>query len=261
MNQLCRGGPPWASLPAWFRRMGWPRRATLALSVCSSIALLLFFGCKSQGEPTTNDNSSSETIVSVTPPFKTKEPARYRGTRITTMQTSNGETDLTKSFIARNGDMRRYESGTGAAQTVYLERPEGRFVLLPTEKVYADITATPEISGTQEDVTAEWMVHSENGTTSFQKLGTEVVGGRKTEKYRIVVNTPASGSVIVSEALIWIDEALQMPIRSEMTGSDGVKVTTELTDVALDVDNHVFQVPDDYQKITYTEFMNRLRKQ
>ena len=67
-------------------------------------------------------------------------------------------------------------------------------------------------------------------------------------------------SVIVSEALIWIDEALQMPIRSEMTGSEGIKVTTELTEVVLDVDNRVFQVPDDYQKITIAEFMSRLGK-
>ena len=132
--------------------------------------------------------------------------------------------------------------------------------MLVAEKVYADITETPEISATQEDVTPEWIIHSDTGTTSYQKLGMEAVGGRNAEKYRIVVNTPTSGSVIVSETLLWIDEALQRPIRSEMTGADGVKITAELTDVALDVDNRVFQVPDDYQKITYTEFMNRLRK-
>jgi outer membrane lipoprotein-sorting protein len=225
------------------------------------LGLLFFSGCKSQGEPVVNDYASSETIVAATPPFKTKEPDRYRGTRITTVQTSNGEARITKLFIARDGDMRRHESGTGAAQTVYLERPEGRFVLLVAEKVYVDVTATPEISPSQEDVTPEWIVHSDTGTTSYQKLGMEVVGGRNAEKYRIIVNTPTSGSVIVSETFLWIDEALQMPIRSEMKGSDGVKITTELTDVALDVDNRVFQVPDDYQKITYTEFMNRLRKQ
>lgn len=222
-------------------------------------ALLFFSGCKPQGEPAPNGGTSSDTIVSATPPFKTKEPDRYRATRITTMQTSNGETQVTKTFIARDGDIRRHESGTGAEQIVSLERPEGRFVLLVAEKVYADITAAPEVFPTQEDVTAEWIVHSDTGTTSYQKIGMETVGGRNAEKYRIVVNTPTSGSVIVSEALIWIDEALQMPIRSEMTGSDGIKITTELTDMALDVDNRVFQVPDDYQKITIAEFMNRLR--
>lgn len=236
------------NLRAWFIR------------TVSVIALLVLFGCKTQSEPAVNDNASSETIVSATPPFKTKEPDRYRGTRITTMQTSNGETHVTKSFIARDGDMRRHESGTGAAQTVYLERPDGRFVLLLAEKVFADITSMPEASPTQEDVTPEWIVHSDTGTTSYQRLGMEVMGGRKTEKYRIVVNGPTSGNVIVSEALIWIDEALQMPIRTEMTGSDGLKFLTELTDVTLDVDNRVFQVPDDYQKITYAEFMNLLRK-
>ena len=242
-------------------RYGHSKAALTTCPVFLLVVFLVFTSCKSQGEQAANEGASSDTIVSSTPPFKTKEPDRYRGIRITTIQTSNGEARITKSFIARDGDMRRHESGTGATQSVYLERPEGRFVLLVAEKVYVDITTTPEIFPTQEDVTAEWVVHSDTGTTSYQKLGVEVVGGRNAEKYRILVNTPTSGNVIVSETLVWIDEALQMPIRSEMTGSDGTKITTELTDVAVDVDNRVFQVPDDYQKITYSEYMNRLRKQ
>jgi outer membrane lipoprotein-sorting protein len=156
--------------------------------------------------------------------------------------------------------MRRHESGTGAHQTIHLELPEGRFVLLVAEKVYADLTATPDILPTEEDVTAEWIINTGLGPTTYQKLGTEVVGGRTAEKYRVIVNIPASGSVMVNETLLWIDSEWQMPIRSEIKGSDGVSITTELTDVALDVDNRVFQIPNDYQKVTFDEFINRLRK-
>ena len=239
---------------------GYVRRLLLVRGQIILLVLFLFVsGCKSQNEPIGNENASSDIIVSATPPFKTKEPDRYRATRITTTQHANGETHVTRVFIARDGEMRRHESGTG---TVYLELPNARFVLLTGEKVYVDITSTPEIAPTEEDITPEWIVHSaEAGTTSYQKLGMEVVGGRNAEKYRITVNTPTSGSVIVSETLLWIDEALQMPVRSEMKGSDGTRLTTELTDLSLDVDNRVFQVPEDYQKITHNDFIERLRNQ
>ena len=226
------------------------------------LVLVLFVslaGCKSQSELVTNDNASSEPVVSTTPPFKTKEPDRYRATRITSTQTAKGEAHITKTFIAKDGVMRRQESGTGAHQTIYLDRPEGRFVLSVAEKVYADLTTT-DVVPQEEDITAEWMVSADTGPTSYHKLGVEVVGGRKAQKYRITVNTPASGNVIVNETFLWIDEEWQMPIRSEIKGSDGVSITTELTDVALDVDNGVFQIPDDYEKVTFREFINRTRK-
>ena len=229
---------------------------------CAFLVVLLLFlaGCKSQSEPDPNVNGSSEPVVSSTPPFKTKEPDRYRATRITSTQTSNGEAQITKTLIARDGGLRRQESGTGAHQTIYLDLPEGRFVLLVAEKVYADITTTPDALPQQDDVTAEWMVSLDAGPTTYQKLGIEAVGGRNAQKYRIIVNTPTSSSVIVNETLLWIDEEWQMPIRSELKGSDGVGITTELTDVALEVDNRVFQIPEDYQKVTFSELINRLRK-
>ena len=230
-----------------------------SFTVSVLVLVLILSACKSETEPPANAGSS-EPIVSHTPPFKTKEPDRYRGTRITTTHTREGETFVTKTFFARDGVMRRYETGSGISQFVQLELSEARFFLLGGHKVYVDLTVMPEVSQIPEDVTEEWMVRPEAGATTYQKLGTEVVGGRKAEKYRIVVNVPTSGNVIVNETLLWVDEEWQMPIRSEIRGSDGTIITTELTDVALDVDKSVFQVPNDYRKITYGEFLERLRQ-
>ncbi|HET9713265.1 MAG TPA: hypothetical protein VFP64_15330, partial [Pyrinomonadaceae bacterium] len=91
-----------------------------------------------------------------------------------------------------------------------------------------------------------------------QKLGSEVIGGRNSIKYRVVVNSSTGGNVTRSETLIWVDEALNMPIRSETKSSDGTRITTELTNISLDVDKRVFQVPDGYEKVTFTEFRKRL---
>lgn len=228
--------------------------------LCCLLALLLLAGCKSQSDTATGDAVVNETIVAATPPFKTREPDRYRATRVTTMQAADGESIVTKTLIARDGDRRRQETETETQRRAYLELPEGKFVLLIEEKLYADLGSDPETFSPDEAISAEWLLHAGSGTTSYQKVGVEAVGGRQAEKYRIVVNGAGAGSVNSSETLLWIDEALQMPIRSETTSTAGSKITTQLTDISLDVDNRAFQIPDDYQKVTMAELSKRLAR-
>ena len=226
-----------------------------------SVPLLLIASCRSQNDLATTKNALSETVISSTPLFQTKEPERYRATRIITVVTAGGKTVVTKTFIARDGDMRRNESETALQKIAYLDVPDGSFVLLPDEKVYADVaTETSTAAGDEEEISPERLLHGVTTNTSYQKLGRELIHGRNANKYRIVVNSSTPGSVSPGETLIWIDETMNMPIRSETTSADGTKVTMELSDLALDVDKHVFQVPDDYQKVAFTELRKRLRK-
>jgi outer membrane lipoprotein-sorting protein len=223
------------------------------------VIFLCLTACKSQSDTATNDNALSETVVSSTPPFQTKEPERYQATRVITITTTDGGTVVTKTSIARDGDLRRHESETASKRVVYLDLPDARIVLLPDEKVYADVAAeTGAPTSEDEEFTPERLLHTETGSTSYQKLGTEVVGGRNANKYRIVVNSSGAGNVSVSDTLIWIDEALNMPIRSEMSSAGGTRITTELTDIVLDVDKRIFQVPEGYEKIAFSEFRHRL---
>jgi len=136
---------------------------------------------------------------------------------------------------------------------VYLDVPEGHFVLLPGEKIYADVTSGDAAGVTQEDETApEALLHADYARTRYQKIGPETIGGRRATKYRVVVNNSGSGNVSVSETLIWIDDVLQMPMRSEMT-SAGSKVTMELSELTLDVDKTIFQIPSDYKHVSHKE--------
>jgi len=230
-----------------------------------SLFLLVLFlclpACKSQSDPANTDHAPSETIVSSTPPFQTKEPERYRATRIITITSSGGQTTVTKTLIARDGDLRRHESETNSKRVAYVDLPEGRFVLLPDEKVYADLAAETAVpTSEEEEITPDRLLHTETESTSYQKLGREVIGGRNSNKYRVVVNGSTGENVSVSETFIWIDEALNMPIRSETKSSDGMRITTELTDISLDIDKSIFQVPEGYEKIAFTEFRKRLMK-
>lgn len=235
------------------------RRPALAL-ISLSLALLLVASCRSQNAPVTN-NSSDNTIVSVTPPFQTREPERYRATRTITNVTAEGRTNVTKVTIARDGEFRRIESELFAAKTIFVIGPQGKYLLLPNDKVYVDQTegAAPPDAISEDESSADRLLHTESGTSSYQQLGTEAVSGRKTNKYRVTVNSANAANVSSSETLIWIDEALGMPIRSETKSSDGSRSTMELSELSLEVDKNLFQVPSDYKKVSVTELARYLK--
>jgi outer membrane lipoprotein-sorting protein len=96
-----------------------------------------------------------------------------------------------------------------------------------------------------------------NSATSYQRLGIEVVDGRNTNKYRVVVNESSAGSVSLSETLIWVDETLNMPIKSETVSADGTRVTMQLLEIVLEVDKSLFEIPENYEKVTFSELRKR----
>ncbi len=239
--------------------MLWRRERTLI----SVLLALLTVSCRSQNNSPTNVNSTTETVVSSTPPFQTKEPDRYRATRTITIVTANGQTVTTRSLIARDGERRRNESQVTSKTVAYLDVAEGRFVLLPDEKIYTEATSDSTLPTSEGDDalerSPEGLLHAETGSTSYQKLGKEVIAERSADKYRVVVNSANAASVSVSETLIWIDESLRMPVRSETKSSDGTRVLMELSEISLVVDASLFKIPEDYRKVTFNEFRERLK--
>lgn len=238
-----------------------PRKRAGAV-VAVSVALLVIASCRSQSETLTTEKQSPDTVVSSTPPFQTKEPEHYRAVRTTTIVNAAGETLVTKTIVARDGEMRRHESTVGSRTNVYLDVPEGKFVLLPAEKLYAEITNESKVSADKDDeiagVSPNGLLHEDAASTSYQKLGAESIGGRNTNKYRIVVNNSAAANVSQSETLMWIDDGLHMPVRSETKSADGTSVTMEVSEVKFEVDKDLFKVPKDYQKLPFIELLKRL---
>jgi hypothetical protein len=222
--------------------------------LCSSVALLFLVACTAHNERVNTENGPSKTVVSSTPPFQTKEPDRYSATRTITITRISGETVVTRSSIARDGELRRYEfeaADDADKRTVYLDVPEGRFVLLPGEKIYADLGSENDAGLSKEDETfPEGLLHSDITSTSYQKIGPESIGGRSTTKYRIVVNSSSSENVSVSETLMWVDDELHMPIKSETKSAGGGKVIMEISDLVLKVDESVFKIPPDYKRLS-----------
>jgi hypothetical protein len=239
---------------------------TQFLMLFSIVTGLLFLpSCKSLRKHSGVEQTSADVTISSTPPFQTKEPERYQAVRSITLSKATGESVVTRTLIAKDGEWRRDEYETEATEKiVYLDAAGGRFILLPGARVYA--SAGNEESGLDspdkqvalvEDST-DGLLSADPISTQYQKLGTEIINGRNATKYRVRVNTSGNATVSNGETSIWIDDSLSMPIRSETVTASGDRTTMELTGITLDSDKALFQVPDGYKKVTQREIREKL---
>src|SRR6266567_1818601 len=206
-------------------------------------------------------NFSNQNEVSSVPPFSTKEPERYQATRIiTTVEYRNGsadsapETVIAKMLIARDGEKRREEYNSAEATTVFLDIPMGRFVLLPSKKLYADLSLAS--SDVYSEFSLERLLNETRALARYEKLGAETLDGRSTTKYRVTTADPTNGPEDGSVTLIWVDESFGMPIRSETIspgGDHSTKLTVELRDLKGEVDPRLFDLPEGYRKADYRQ--------
>lgn len=246
------------------------------------LALILFLvltmavagaSCKRTSvEPAQNTNATAEVDDTVTtPPFSTREPERYQWTRVITGvsmvdKTGGGAPAVSQAvFMARDLDKRRedYEILKGVKLTV-LRLPEGSYTLYPAKKIYAEMNGEGGASrdarrDVPPDFSADKLVNASRVGARYEKLGTEELSGRTTTKYR--VTTRGQGGEAV-ETIIWVDESLGMPIKSESTSKSETtgesKYTVEYKDIKLETDPSLFVLPKDYKKVSQEEIQREM---
>jgi hypothetical protein len=262
------------------------KRARLRALVLS-LAIMLFLvagtaACKRSGsEANTSgggaagggNSSTTADNTAKTPPFSTREPERYTATMVVT-GSLGGDTPVIPGVsnllsremkIARDGERRRvdYELIPGARMSD-LQLPAGHYMLLHSKKLYAEIKPGEgsSLSGVAQNLPSDFspdkLINETNTGANYEKLGTEEVGGRMTTKYRVTTRgkgTEASG--MTTETIVWVDESLGMPVKSETTSTGetarGSKVTMEMRDIRQEVDASVFELPKDYKKVSSDE--------
>ena len=213
--------------------------------------------CSKGGQPS-DQPSSPSSVVTSSPPFKTKEPETYQAVRsIRFTPSDTGQPIASSITIIRDGDKRREEDSSGKKRVVYLDLPNGNYVLVPDEKIYAAVIG-PVAAGSTEDGFEEAYVHTAPIQSAYQNLGAETVNGTATTKYKVTVNGSRNGSVIETETLIWIDDALGMPVKSETRSAAGIRMM-ELSKISLSVDKALFAIPKDYQKVDLKALQQRIR--
>ncbi len=206
-----------------------------------------------------NPSSAPELIASAVPPFSTREPERYRAVRTITSSQEGLADTVARSRIARDGVLRREEYEPDSADSVvYLEISSGRYLLHPASKLLADLNESTDLPSLTDEVTefsSEFFQNQQSFETFYQRLGTDIIGGRSATKYRIVMGDPAQ-----AETLMWIDEALKMPIRWETTSKERrTKTIMELSDITLAVEAQTFTLPSDYRRVDLSDLRTRLK--
>ena len=232
------------------------------------MGLALLSSCRSKSSQPSAELAAAQVVSSI-PPFQTKEPERYQALRTITISKAAGESIVTRTLIAKDGNSRRdaYETST-TEKIVYLDLPDGRFILLPVAKLYADVgseaASARDSSDLKDDSSAgspDLLLNADRIETQYQRLGGEIINGLNTSKYRVLVNTSARGTVSTGESFIWIDETLGMPVKSETVTADGSRTTMELSEIVFDVDKGLFQIPGGYRKVAAAAIRERLHQQ
>jgi hypothetical protein len=237
----------------------------LALIICCGTLLLP--ACGSQRNSVAVNSNSQR--LAATPPFSTQEPTRYQAVRtITSSNTGSSKPSVTRSKVARDGSMRREEYETARGDIlVYLEIPAGRFVLLPSVRLIADLreVSPPPIvkdeADEDVDLSVERLLNQTVLETRYDLLGPETVNGRGTTKYRVLPKLEEKGSAANSETLIWIDDTLRIPIRWEANAKSGegqTRTVMELSEISLTVDARIFALPANYRKVNSRLWQDRI---
>lgn len=227
-----------------------------------------WFGSKTEN---TNANANANTNTNVakdetlpTPPFSTKEPNSFRAKMVFSALLDEHSPDIPPQIysISRDGDKRRVEFQQGEDLVAFLQIPSGQFVLNLTKKEYSDLNLNKlgDSQGGGNMPSIDKMLNQTRPNAKYEKLGQEEVGGRMATKYRVTsqetVNAGASpNEKITTDSLIWIDESLGMPVRSETTtiGEDGgkVKIIMEVKEIKLETPSaSLFEIPKGFKKVS-----------
>lgn len=254
-------------------RKAW--RVSRALTTFLLLTLWLATASCKRSDVADNENGAANSNAAVNeettiPPFATKEPERYQATRVITNGNGQADAATTQTFIARDGDRRRedYEAAAGLKISL-LQLPGRNFILVQSKKIYAEVP--PETTGADggraasvpQDFSPEKLLNEARTEARYENLGAEDVGGRATRKYRVTVRGKTGAAKdVTTETLVWVDEQLGMPVKSETVSNGGAaaaaagsKVMMELRDIKESVDEGLFNVPPDYKKVEYKEIL------
>lgn len=244
----------------------------------SFLLLLALFSLFAQAcqTPTTNTNTTATNVNTntitttnantTTPPgatIDTREPAKYRATLTLKLEATGAQTvstpPLTSTFARDGADRRISFTLPGGEEVVYVDRGDKRMILLPKRRQYAELT--PESTGFEVPsvMTPGQIVNQLKSSTNYQLVGDEAWNGRPATKYRYASTTQTSTQAgeVKTEAFLYVDKETSLPIRSEtiaqatgqVQGMSGLKMIQEITNIQLEVDPQIFQVPPGYTRV------------
>lgn len=221
-------------------------------------ALTLFSACRLW------QKAESETPSSPTPfvaeeikseiPFSTKEPENFQAEFVVT---TNDKED--KTFAARKGGNRRYDFNFGEKnQFSDVQTADNKnFLIFKDKKIYAENynnAAAQTAENPFDFLTTEWLNQKTNA--KFSNIGAE----NGLAKYRVILGDNQN-----SESIIWVDEKIGLPVKQEFYNTGGeqntLNFTFEMKNFKPQADTSLFEIPQNYKKVSLDEFRKILQKE
>jgi len=187
-------------------------------------------------------------------PFATKEPDNFQAEFVVS---TGGAEDVT--FAARNGANLRYDYNFGEKkQFSVIQTAYGKnFLVLKEKKIFAENNGNTVKAASENPfdfLTTEWL--NEKPDAKFEKLGTE----NNFTKYRVIF-----GDNQKSEAIVYVDEKIGLPVKQEFYSVEGeqktLNFTFELRNFRSPSDAGLFTVPQDFRKTSVEEFRRILHSE
>jgi hypothetical protein len=224
---------------------------------------------RQRAKPPASSGARNAEATASLPPFSTKEPDRYQANRITTARSSDSghaeQANVDRVFIARDGDKRREDYDLGGVSISYLELGAARYALFPAQKIYVELNDDDQFVA-PADLGAEFspdrLLNESPVESHYELLGDEILDGRKTTRYRVTTANVTGTDSVKTETLIWIDQSLHLPLKSETkTAASGgfTSFITSLENVSENVDGAIFELPSGFRKVSAQEFERQLR--
>ena len=211
------------------------------------VFFLLLSACSGPGGGNSNSTSTGAQ-TSGEFPFEISEPTTYQAKIVMTA----GGVERT-SFIARSGELRRTDHRLGTPLQLTLISGERETIIFPAMSIYAEReSGSPGEHLGMSEITS-WLL-SQRSFAEFESLGKE--GGL--DKYSVRIDRRDG-----SEAIVFYDPELKMPVRHEFYSISGsertIHLKTELREVKLEAEPSLFALPPDLKKVTEQELYRQLQ--
>lgn len=213
-----------------------------------------------------NLNASNANSTLSSSPVEAKEPEKYQALVKLNFEAlgdqQNAALPAITATVARSGGDRRMEFTLPTGEkAVYLDAAGNHYLILPNRRQYAELTREAVGFEVRRMLMPEQIVNQVKAVQGVERVGEEVLNGRKVVKYRYAAttNTQTRAGEVGTESYLLIDAETGLPLRSEtvsqsqsggnVQGYKGVKLVTEMSDIRMDPDPGLFTVPTDFAKI------------
>ena len=176
-------------------------------------------------------------------PFSTKTPDIFQ-TQV--VVTAGAVTQ--KYFIARAGNRWRIDYSVGEPNESSIIQNGGEYYVSFPKKIFAEKVLTQGETAAPDDVMSDLLYHKPYA--GFEKTGR----ANNITTYRVKFDDAAS-----SDALIYVNEDIGMPVKQEFYSINGdqrtLEYSVELQDLKLTAEDDLFKIPDVFKKVSVQEFL------